>query len=39
LGDKSKLGGTRRSSGEENTGGKGFMEKKDHMERLIGKTL
>jgi len=38
LGNKSKLGGTRRNSGEENTGGKDFMERKDHRERLIGKT-
>jgi hypothetical protein len=38
LGDKSKLGGTRRSSGKEDTGRKGFTERKDHMERLIEKT-
>ena len=41
--NKSKLGGTRRNSGKENTGRKDFMERKaylegkDHMERLIGK--
>ena len=45
MGRRSKLGGTRRNSGEENTGGKDFMERKyylegkDHTERLIGKTI
>jgi len=35
LGNESKLGGTRGNSGEGNTGGKDFIERKDHLERLI----
>jgi hypothetical protein len=39
LGSKSKPGGTRRSSGEENKGGKGKTDGKTNREDFIGKTI